>query len=201
MENKQTKSLLNLIIYGAPGGGKGTQSSLLIDEYKLKHLSTGDILRNEIAKNTSLGKIANGYISNGELVPDDLVIKIIDSILGNIDFDQYNGIVFDGFPRTVAQAEALEKLFEEHKMTVDVLIDLDTDEEELINRLLLRGKTSGRSDDNLQTIKTRLETYKEQTMPVSKYYKDKNRYTKVQGVGTIDEIFERIKEVIEKIKN
>ncbi len=201
MENQQTKSLLNLIIYGAPGGGKGTQSSLLIEKYRLKHLSTGEILRNEIAENTPLGKIANDYISNGQLVPDDLVIKIIDNVLNNIDFERYNGIIFDGFPRTVAQAKALEDLFEQRKMNLDVLINLDVEEEELINRLLLRGQTSGRSDDNFHTIKTRLKTYKEQTLPVSEFYKELNKYVKIDGIGTIDEIFERIKKVIEKIKN
>ena len=187
----------NVIICGAPGSGKGTQSDLIIKKYNLKHFSTGDLLRKEIADGTELGKSANTYISAGQLVPDDVIIGMIANKLDSLDKTTVKGIILDGFPRTLAQAEALEKMLEERGEQTDVLIDLDVKEEELINRLLLRGQTSGRSDDNLETIQKRLNVYYNQTRPVSEYYKKKGKYAAIHGMGTIEEIFGRISEVLD----
>lgn len=187
----------NIIICGAPGSGKGTQSDLIIKKYNLKHLSTGDLLRKEIADGTELGKSAQTYISAGQLVPDDVIIGMIAHKLDTLDKNAVSGIILDGFPRTLAQAEALEKMLEERGEQTDVLIDLDVKEEELINRLLLRGQTSGRSDDNLETIQKRLNVYYTQTRPVSEYYKGKGKYAAIHGMGTIEEIFGRISEVLD----
>lgn len=192
--------MLNLIICGAPGSGKGTQSDLIIKKYDLQHFSTGDILRKEIADETELGKYAHGFISNGQLVPDGVIIDMIAKKIDSLDKSQIKGMIFDGFPRTVAQAEALEELFEKRGLKTDVLIDLAVDEEELINRLLLRGKTSGRSDDNLETITKRLEVYHAQTKPVTEYYNKLGKYVSIYGMGSIDEIFSRITKAIEEIK-
>ena len=159
----------NVIICGAPGSGKGTQSDLIIKKYNLKHISTGDLLRKEIADGTELGKNAQQYISAGQLVPDDVIIGIIAHKLDTLNKEEIKGIILDGFPRTLAQAEALEKMLEDRGEETEVLVDLNVDEEELINRLLIRGKTSGRSDDNLETIQKRLNVYHSQTKPVSEY--------------------------------
>ena len=192
--------MLNLIICGAPGSGKGTQSDLIIKKYKLQHFSTGDILRREIADETKLGKYAHEFISNGQLVPDGVIIDMIAGKIDSLDKSQINGVIFDGFPRTVAQAEALEDLFQKRGLKTDMLIDLVVDEQELIDRLLLRGKTSGRSDDNLETIRKRLEVYYNQTRPVTDYYDKLCKYSSVHGMGSIDEIFSRIAGVIDQIK-
>jgi adenylate kinase len=188
--------MLNIIISGAPGCGKGTQSDLIVKKYKLTHLSTGDMLRKEIAEKSDLGQKAENYISKGELVPD---IMIIDILLKNIEnqAEDSNGIILDGFPRTIAQAEALEKMLKERNKEISVLIDLSVDEKELIDRLLIRGKTSGRSDDNMETIKKRLDVYQLQTSPIKDFYKNLNKFSSVDGIGTIEEIFGRISAVID----
>lgn len=188
--------MLNIIICGAPGCGKGTQSDLIVKRYNLTHLSTGDILRNEISKKTELGIIANSYISNGNLVPDKMIIEILMHTMER-ESGKLNGILLDGFPRTVVQAEALEEILEKRNKKTTVLIDLQVEKQELIHRLLKRGKTSGRSDDNLETIKKRLEVYKTQTTPVSDFYKKINRYSAINGMGTVDEIFERLSAAID----
>jgi len=188
---------LNVIICGAPGSGKGTQSELIIKKYNLKHISTGDLLRKEIADGTQLGKDANTYISTGQLVPDDVIIRMIAHKLDTMDKNEISGIILDGFPRTLAQAEALEKMLEERGEETEVLVDLNVHEDELINRLLMRGKTSGRTDDNLETIQKRLNVYHSQTKPVSEFYKNKGKYASVHGMGTIDEIFKRISSVLD----
>lgn len=190
----------NIIICGAPGSGKGTQSKLLIDKYKLMHLSTGDMLRKEIAENTALGKVAKTYIDKGHLIPDELMINIIENILENLDKENVKGILLDGFPRTLAQAEAFEKMMDKHNEETDLLVGLQVDEDELINRLLLRGKESGRSDDNIDTIKERLEVYKNQTKPISQFYDKKGKLVKVDGTGNVEDIFERISKAIDKKK-
>ena len=189
--------MINLIICGAPGCGKGTQSDLIVRKYNLTHISTGDLLRKEIADNTELGKVAYQYISKGQLVPDQMIIDILANKLNSLQNSNTNGIILDGFPRTLAQAEALEKLFSERDTQTDILLDLQVDEDELIARLLKRGETSGRSDDNLETIKKRLDVYYNQTKPVSDYYQSLGKYAGIYGMGTIDEIFGRISETID----
>jgi len=188
--------MLNIIICGAPGCGKGTQSDLIVEKYSLNHLSTGDLLRKEIEEKSELGLIADNYISKGNFVPDEMIIDIlmkkIDSQSSNI-----NGIILDGFPRTVSQAEALEDLLEKRNKKTTILVDLQVDEQELINRLLKRGETSGRSDDNLETIKKRLEIYQEKTKPVNNLYKKLGKYAAIDGMGSVNEIFERISAVID----
>jgi len=188
--------MLNIIICGAPGCGKGTQSDLIVEKYGLKHLSTGDLLRNEIAKKSSLGMEAESYISKGNLVPDKMIFDILSNAIAE-QTKSSKGIILDGFPRNVAQAEALEELMKKLNKETTVLLDLNVDDEELIKRLLIRGETSGRCDDNLETIKKRLEVYVSKTAPVSDFYKNKNKYAAINGMGTVDEIFGRISTVID----
>jgi len=191
--------MLNIIICGAPGCGKGTQSDLIVKKYSLTHLSTGDLLRKEIADKSELGQTAESYISKGELVPDKMIVDILSKCIEN-QSDDSNGIILDGFPRTVAQAEALEVMLKKLKKEISVLIDVKVEENELIDRLLSRGKTSGRCDDNLETIKKRLDVYHRQTAPVNDFYKNLNKYTSIDGVGSIETIFGRISEVIDSKK-
>lgn len=186
--------MLNIVIFGAPGSGKGTQSELIIKEYGLDHISTGDVLRAEIKGETELGKIASGYIEKGQLVPDELIIDILAKVLDSKKDSK--GVIFDGFPRTIPQAKALKKMLNERNTDVSVMLNLQVDEDELINRLLERGKVSGRSDDNLETIKSRLDVYHKQTAPLADYYIGEGKHVAIQGMGTIEEIFGRIKEAI-----
>jgi adenylate kinase len=188
--------MLNIIICGAPGCGKGTQSDLIVEKYTLKHLSTGDLLREEIAKKSDLGIEAESYISKGNLVPDTMIFSILSKAIEE-QTKNSKGIILDGFPRNVAQAEALEALMAKLNKETTILLDLQVDNQELINRLLKRGETSGRCDDNLETIKKRLEVYESKTAPVSDFYKKINKYAAINGMGTIDEIFGRISSVID----
>lgn len=189
--------MLNLILFGAPGSGKGTQSAKLIDQFGLFHISTGEVLRDHIARGTELGKIADTYISKGNLIPDDLIIDIIEHVIDNEAKDS-KGVVFDGFPRTIPQAEALKTLLEKRGHKVDAVIGLEVPEEELIERLLLRGKDSGRADDNLDVIRQRLEVYHNQTHPLKDFYITEGNYLPVEGSGNVDDIFNSIAEGIEK---
>jgi adenylate kinase len=180
--------MLNLVIFGAPGSGKGTQSAKLIDEYSLFHISTGEVLRAEIASGSELGKLADSYISKGNLIPDDLMIRILDDIISRHIKDR-EGIVFDGFPRTIPQAEALTGLLEKYGTELHAVIGLEVPEEELVTRMLKRGAETGRADDNEETIKNRLNVYHTQTSPLQQYYKEAGKYIPVKGTGIVDEIF------------
>jgi adenylate kinase len=192
--------MINLILFGPPGSGKGTQSDKLTAKYGLVHLSTGNMLREEIAAKTPLGLQAMKLMDKGQLVPDEVVIGMVDSL-----FDKQKdarGFLFDGFPRTVAQARALDQLLEMKKTGISKVLILDVNEEELIKRLILRGKTSGRADDADENIqRNRQEVYKRETLPVAAYYKTTNKVTNVDGMGEINEIFERLcSQIDEKMK-
>jgi adenylate kinase len=180
--------MFNIILFGPPGSGKGTQSEKLIAKYQLKHLSTGDLLRSEIAAKTPLGMEAKGFMDKGQLVPDEVVIGMISSALeANPDVQ---GFLFDGFPRTEAQSEALDKLLQLKKTEIGVMLALDVSEEELVKRLLNRGLTSGRSDDNNEeVIRARIVEYEKKTAVVADYYKKFNKVVAVKGEGTVEEIF------------
>ena len=187
--------MLNIVIFGPPGSGKGTQSENLIKKYNLAHISTGDLLRKEISTNTQRGALAKSHMDKGELVPDDVIIGMIDSYLdrmGNV-----NGVIFDGFPRTVAQAQALKELLASYKTSVAVCLNLEVPNDELMTRLIERGKTSGRSDDNEETIKARLAVYDKQTKPVLDFYKKEGVAVNIKGVGSIDAIFADIADAVD----
>ena len=189
--------MFNIVIFGAPGSGKGTQSENLISHYGMFNISTGEVLRDNIARGTELGKIADTYISDGKLIPDDLMISILADILDNTP-EAKNGVIFDGFPRTINQAGALKEMLAERGARVDAVVGLEVDEDELIDRLIKRGKESGRSDDNLETIKKRLQVYHSQTQPLRDYYMKEGTYLPIKGVGTVEGIFESIKAAIKE---
>lgn len=184
--------MFNLVIFGAPGSGKGTQSEKLIEEYGLFHISTGDVLRDHIARGTELGKIADSFISKGQLIPDELMIDILANVLDSNPATK-NGVIFDGFPRTTPQAKALKKMLADRDSKVHAVVGLEVDDAELIDRLIKRGEQSGRSDDNLETITRRLEVYHNQTSPLREYYTAEGKYHAIAGSGSIDEIFQTIK--------
>ena len=191
--------MFNLILFGPPGSGKGTQSDSLVEKYGVIHLSTGNLLREEISQKTPLGVEAKGFMDNGQLVPDEVVIGMVDSY-----FDKHKdakGFLFDGFPRTVAQAEALDKLLDLKKTSIAAVLALEVSEEELVKRLLNRGKTSGRSDDtNEEVIRKRFYVYSNETKPVAEHYKKAHKFHPIKGEGTVEEIFKSIcKEIDKKI--
>ena len=189
--------MLNIVIFGAPGSGKGTQSDKLIDHYNLFHISTGDVLRDNIRRGTELGQIAKGFINQGQLVPDELIIDILAQVLDENKEKASEGVIFDGFPRTIPQAEALEGLLAERGTQIDAVVGLEVPEEELIKRILLRGQLSGRADDNEETARKRLEVYHNQTSPLKAYYEEQGKYRAINGLGSIDSIFELIKEALD----
>ena len=189
--------MFNLILFGPPGSGKGTQSEKLVEKYGLIHLSTGNLLREEIADKTPLGMEAKNFIDKGQLVPDEVVIGMIDNSLDH--HKDATGFLFDGFPRTLGQAEALDKLLHLKSSDIELVLILDVDEEELIKRLVLRGKTSGRSDDADETVqRKRQDIYKRETFPVAAHYQKIKKVVHINGMGEIEEVFERLKNAIDK---
>jgi adenylate kinase len=182
--------MFNVVLFGPPGSGKGTQSAKIIDKYKLIHISTGDILRSEVANHTPLGVEAKKFMDAGQLVPDEVVIGMIGSKLDEVE--DAAGYIFDGFPRTVAQAEALDKLLDFKKAPINCVLSLVVPEQELIARLVNRGKDSGRSDDNEETAKKRFQEYLDKTQPVADYFNNQEKLTEVEGIGDIDEICNEI---------
>lgn len=200
--------MLNLVLFGPPGAGKGTQSEKLIQQYKLVHLSTGDLLRSQIAAGTELGLRAKQLMDHGLLVPDEVVIGMIESKLeenqaatktASTDNPTVGGFIFDGFPRTVPQAEALDNLLKQHRTKIKVMIALVVDSEELTRRLLIRGQTSGRPDDqNENLIRRRVKEYNDKTAPVADYYNQQGKYVAIDGIGSIDSIFQLICQKIDE---
>lgn len=192
--------MFNIVIFGGPGSGKGTQSDKLISHYNLFHISTGDVLRDHIRRGTDLGNTANSYISKGKLIPDDLMVSILEQVLIDNAQAVADGVIFDGFPRTIPQAEALNEMLQKRGNKVNIVIGLEVPDEELTERLLKRGLESGRSDDNRETIAKRLEVYHSQTAPLKAFYQNQGIYAAINGIGTIDSIFQSIQAAIDKVK-
>ena len=189
---------LNIVIFGAPGSGKGTQSARLIDKYGLYHISTGELLRDHIRRGTELGRTADAFISKGQLIPDDLMIRILDDTLER-EAKGKRGVVFDGFPRTIPQAEALKELLRKRGTVLHAVIGLEVPEDELVERMVKRGKDTGRADDNPETIKNRLKVYHEQTHPLRQYYDNEGKYIPINGTGVVDDIFEAIADGLDRM--
>lgn len=192
------KGMINLILFGPPGSGKGTQAARLVEKYELLHISTGDLFRYEMGNNTPLGQQAQSYMDKGELVPDEVTVGMLRN---KVEANPYvEGYIFDGFPRTVPQADALDNLLAEEGNEVHLLLMLEVPDEELVKRLLGRGKVSGRADDmDENIIRNRIEVYKSETTPVFDYYAEKGKAVKVYGVGSIEEIFARLCESIDRL--
>ncbi len=190
--------MINLVLFGKPGAGKGTQASYLKEKYNLKHISTGDVFRYNIKNSTALGKLAQSYMDNGDLVPDEVTIKMLqDEVEKNVEA---SGFIFDGFPRTKAQAQALDDFLESKKMKINATVALEANDEVLIQRLLDRGKDSGRSDDQDEDkIRNRFEEYNEKTAPLKEFYTGQGKFHSVNGIGTIEEITERLASVINNL--
>ena len=186
----------NFVLFGKPGSGKGTQAEHLSEKYKLYHISTGDLFRKNISQNTNLGLLAQSYMDKGELVPDEVTIKMLENEIK--ENPKSKGFLFDGFPRTIAQAESLDKFLKSIDMQINATIALDVDEEELISRIIDRGKTSNRSDDqDIEKIQNRFNEYNIKTSTLSKYYKDQKKFFEVDGSGTVDEITKRLFDLID----
>ena len=188
-------AMINLIIFGPPGSGKGTQSARIVEKYDLTHLSTGDLFREEMENQTPLGKEVSQYIDKGLLVPDDIVLKIL--FRRASDDLETTGLIFDGFPRTIVQAKALDELLEERGIPVNLVISVEVEEEELYKRILGRGEDSGRSDDSEDIVRQRLDVYKQQTMPLLKYYKKQGKVASISGMCNVDKVFEKITRAID----
>lgn len=186
---------MNIVIFGAPGSGKGTQSDLLIDRLNLFHISTGELLRDHIARKTQLGIIADSYISKGNLIPDDLMLDILARHIDDHP-ESHNRLLLDGFPRTLPQAQLLSDLLTQRNMKLDAVVGLEASDEELIPRLLRRGAETGRADDNLETIRHRMEVYHTQSQPLMAHYKNQGLYKSVNATGSVDDIH---KSIIEKL--
>lgn len=190
--------MLNLVIFGAPGSGKGTQSEKLIDRYHLHHISTGEVLRDHIARGTELGRTADAYISQGQLIPDELMLRVLEHELDNNPDETAEGVIFDGFPRTIPQAQALKEMMKRRGQKIHAVIGLEVPENQLMDRMVLRGKESGRSDDNPETIRKRLAVYHKQTQPLRDYYVGEGMYLPIKGDGSIDQVFERVIDALDK---
>ncbi len=189
--------MINLVLFGPPGSGKGTQAKRMVSHFGLQHLSTGDILRREIAEQTSLGRVAQHYLDKGELVPDEIVIGMIDELFKKNT--ESKGYIFDGFPRTVAQAKALDNLLNTHKQKISLTLFLHVDEQELLKRLTKRAKVEGRKDDDIQIIENRIKVYQSQTMPVYDYYLEQKKVKEIDGMKTEEQVFEQIEKAVSGI--
>lgn len=190
--------MLNIVLFGPPGAGKGTQSEKLIEKYKLNHISTGDLFRKHLGEGTELGRLAQKYMDEGRLVPDEVVIGMVGEKIKSTK--DAKGFIFDGFPRTVAQAQALDQLLADNSMEISGMIALEVPEEILKERIRGRGKTSGRTDDqDEEKINTRIKVYLDETLPVADFYKKQGKLSTVHGVGEIDEIFGKIAEMVDKM--
>lgn len=188
--------MLNIVLFGPPGAGKGTQSEKIIEKYHLTHLSTGDLFRKHLGEGTDLGKLAKKYMDEGRLVPDEVVIGMVEDKINSTK--DTNGFIFDGFPRTVAQAEALDAMMAKNKLHISGMIALDVAEDILKERIRERGKTSGRADDQDEAkIATRIKVYLDETLPVAAYYEKQEKFTKINGVGSIEGIFDNISKVMD----
>ena len=190
--------MLNLVIFGAPGSGKGTQSEKLIDRYHLHHISTGEVLRDHIARGTELGRTADAYISQGQLIPDELMLRVLEHELDNNPDETVEGVIFDGFPRTIPQAQALKEMMKRRGQKIHAVIGLEVPENQVMDRMVLRGKESGRSDDNPETIRKRLAVYHKQTQPLRDYYVGEGMYLPIKGDGSVDQVFERVIDALDK---
>ncbi|WP_258102537.1 adenylate kinase [Marinoscillum sp. MHG1-6] len=188
--------MLNIVLFGPPGAGKGTQSENIIEKYQLVHISTGDLFRKHLGEGTELGKLAQGFMDQGKLVPDEVVIGMVeDKIQENLDVP---GFIFDGFPRTVNQADALDKMLAKHDLSISGMVALEVPEDELRARIKERAKTSGRVDDqDDDKITTRIKVYQDETAPVAGYYKAQSKFNSINGVGSISEIFDQIAGVVD----
>ena len=190
--------MFNIVIFGAPGAGKGTQATMLAEKFALKHLSTGDIFRKEISAGSELGKLAQKYTDSGEFVPDEVVIDMIASQFGQ--YPDVKGFLFDGFPRTIAQADAFDKMLVKHGQKISAVLALEVETDELVKRLQLRGESSGRADDmSIDVIRNRIEVYNQKTKPIIDYYIAQGKYYPVVGTGEIAEIFERLCKVVDSL--
>ena len=191
----QEKKMINLILFGPPGSGKGTQAKKLVERFELTHISTGDLFRYELGNNTPLGQEAKKYMDKGELVPDAVTVAMLENKMNMTPNEK--GYILDGFPRTIGQSEALDKFLTSRDTKVTHLLALDVDDEEIVKRLLERGKTSGRADDaNEDVIRKRIVEYTAKTSPVYNYYEKQELSQKINGIGSIDEIFERLSEAL-----
>lgn len=190
--------MLNIVLFGPPGAGKGTQSARIIDKYSLTHISTGDLFRLHLSQSTELGRQAKGYMDAGNLVPDELVIRMVEERIEELPDSR--GFIFDGFPRTVAQAEALDRMLEHRGIPISGMIALEVDDEELRSRIRFRAQSSGRVDDqDEEKISNRIRVYKEETLPVIGHYEKKGKFHSVRGVGSIDEIFLNLSTIIDQL--
>ncbi len=188
----------NIVLFGPPGAGKGTQAKKIVEKYGFVHLSTGDMFRNELKNNTPVGQKAKAYMDKGELVPDSIILEMVENFVKNNMNDK--GFIFDGFPRTLPQAEGLDKIITKHDTAINGMIEISVDDEEIINRITKRAELEGREDDkNVEVIKNRINVYNREKDSVKEYYQKQNKYYKIDGIGTIDEIFDRLCSIIDNI--